>query len=257
MGSRHGEWSALGALGWWAPGAEAAFSPAVQRTVLEDGELLLHRLREIRQVSGPLTVLATVPPCPALGPIRFLTGHLFRGGGDLSTDPELSEGWGEDPSSTRCSSALGLPRVPPGCVWRGLALCPPALSAAPPLQTSLRQMSQTRFYVAEHRAVVPHVSLFVGGLPPGLSHQEYGSLLDEAVATKGVTTWTGLGLLAPGPQVQGGSPSEQAVGAAGQGRALLPFLPRLLPLSRWFPTQWVSSAPGCRLGQPPEGLLAG
>ncbi|XP_024907617.1 diacylglycerol kinase theta [Pteropus alecto] len=51
-------------------------------------------------------------------------------------------------------------------------------------QTSLRQMSQTRFYVAEHRAVVPHVSLFVGGLPPGLSHQEYGSLLDEAVATK-------------------------------------------------------------------------
>ncbi|XP_039694296.1 diacylglycerol kinase theta isoform X2 [Pteropus medius] len=71
----------------------------VQRTVLEDGELLLHRLREIRQ-------------------------------------------------------------------------------------TSLRQMSQTRFYVAEHRAVVPHVSLFVGGLPPGLSHQEYGSLLDEAVATK-------------------------------------------------------------------------
>ncbi|XP_041608192.1 diacylglycerol kinase theta isoform X4 [Vulpes lagopus] len=51
-------------------------------------------------------------------------------------------------------------------------------------QTSLRQMSQTRFYVAENRVVAPHVSLFVGGLPPGLSAQEYASLLDEAVATK-------------------------------------------------------------------------
>lgn len=61
-------------------------------------------------------------------------------------------------------------------------------------------MNQTRFYVAESRAVVPRVSLFVGGLPPGLSPQEYGSLLDEAVATKGVPTWAGLGLLAAGPQ---------------------------------------------------------
>lgn len=52
---------------------------------------------------------------------------------------------------------------------------------------SLRQMSQTRFYVAESKAVAPRVSLFVGGLPPGLSRLEYGSLLDEAVATKGVT----------------------------------------------------------------------
>ncbi|XP_044623967.2 diacylglycerol kinase theta isoform X3 [Equus asinus] len=51
-------------------------------------------------------------------------------------------------------------------------------------QTSLRQMSQTRFYVVEGRALAPHVSLFVGGLPPGLSPQEYSSLLDEAVATK-------------------------------------------------------------------------
>lgn len=73
MGSRHGECSAVGAPGWRAPGAQAAFSPAVQRTVLEDGELLLHRLRDIRQVSGPLTVLATVPPRPALGPVRFLS----------------------------------------------------------------------------------------------------------------------------------------------------------------------------------------
>ncbi|KAK2499459.1 LOW QUALITY PROTEIN: hypothetical protein MC885_006166, partial [Smutsia gigantea] len=51
-------------------------------------------------------------------------------------------------------------------------------------QTSLWQMSQTRFYVAESRVVTPRVSLFVAGLPPGLSSQEYSSLLDEAVATK-------------------------------------------------------------------------
>ncbi|XP_027453533.1 diacylglycerol kinase theta isoform X1 [Zalophus californianus] len=51
-------------------------------------------------------------------------------------------------------------------------------------QTSLRQMTQVRFYVAESRVVVPHVSLYVAGLPPGLSAQEYGSLLEEAVATK-------------------------------------------------------------------------
>ncbi|KAM9238162.1 diacylglycerol kinase theta isoform 1-T1 [Dugong dugon] len=51
-------------------------------------------------------------------------------------------------------------------------------------QASLRQMSQTRFYVAESQAVVPHVSLFIGGLPPGLASQEYGPLLQEAVGTK-------------------------------------------------------------------------
>ncbi|XP_073094008.1 diacylglycerol kinase theta isoform X3 [Manis javanica] len=51
-------------------------------------------------------------------------------------------------------------------------------------QTSLWQMSQTRFYVAESRVVAPRISLFVAGLPPGLSSQEYSSLLDEAVATK-------------------------------------------------------------------------
>ncbi|XP_045690128.1 diacylglycerol kinase theta [Phyllostomus hastatus] len=51
-------------------------------------------------------------------------------------------------------------------------------------QTSLRQMSQTRFYLAESRPVAPRVSLFIGGLPPGLPLQEYSSLLDEAVATK-------------------------------------------------------------------------
>ncbi|XP_054437825.1 diacylglycerol kinase theta [Pteronotus mesoamericanus] len=51
-------------------------------------------------------------------------------------------------------------------------------------QTSLRQMNQTRFYLAESRPVVPRVSLFIGGLPPGLSTPEYGSLLDETLATK-------------------------------------------------------------------------
>ncbi|XP_007953967.1 diacylglycerol kinase theta [Orycteropus afer afer] len=51
-------------------------------------------------------------------------------------------------------------------------------------QTSLRQMSQTRFYVVESRSVVPRVSLFVGGLPSGLAPQEYGPLLQEAVGTK-------------------------------------------------------------------------
>ncbi|XP_004617498.2 diacylglycerol kinase theta [Sorex araneus] len=51
-------------------------------------------------------------------------------------------------------------------------------------QTSLRQMNQVRFYVAESRAVAPRVSLFVGGLPCSLSPQEYRDLLDEALATK-------------------------------------------------------------------------
>uniref|UniRef100_A0A8C2N3L7 Diacylglycerol kinase n=1 Tax=Cricetulus griseus TaxID=10029 RepID=A0A8C2N3L7_CRIGR len=54
-------------------------------------------------------------------------------------------------------------------------------------QTSVRQVSQTRFYVAESRAMATHVSLFVGGLPPGLSPQDYSNLLHEAMATKGVT----------------------------------------------------------------------
>ncbi|XP_034364331.1 diacylglycerol kinase theta isoform X2 [Arvicanthis niloticus] len=51
-------------------------------------------------------------------------------------------------------------------------------------QTSVRQVNQTRFYVAETRAVAPRVSLFVGGLPPGLSSQDYSNLLHEAMATK-------------------------------------------------------------------------
>ncbi|XP_032109767.1 diacylglycerol kinase theta isoform X1 [Sapajus apella] len=51
-------------------------------------------------------------------------------------------------------------------------------------QVSVRQLSQTRFYVAESRNVAPHISLFVGGLPPGLAPEEYSSLLLEAVAVE-------------------------------------------------------------------------
>ncbi|XP_073898882.1 diacylglycerol kinase theta isoform X3 [Castor canadensis] len=51
-------------------------------------------------------------------------------------------------------------------------------------QTSVRQVSQTRFYVTESRTVAPHISLLVGGLPPGLSPQEYRNLLHEAMAIK-------------------------------------------------------------------------
>jgi len=67
---------------------------------------------------------------------------------------------------------------------------PGAPLSVPSLQTSLRQMSQTRFYVAESRVPAPRVSLFVGGLPPGLSPQEYRRLLDEAVTSKGAPAWT-------------------------------------------------------------------
>lgn len=122
-----------------------------------------------------------------------------------------------------------------GGAWR----CDPAaLSAAPPPQASLWQMGQTRFYVAERRAAVPRVSLFVGGLPPGLSHPEYGSLLDEAVATKGVTTWAGPGLLAPGRGGQGGGPQSGLWGLPGRAGSSCP-LPHCCRV--------------CRAGSPPGG----
>ncbi|XP_010343465.3 diacylglycerol kinase theta isoform X2 [Saimiri boliviensis] len=54
-------------------------------------------------------------------------------------------------------------------------------------QVSVRQLSQTRFYVAESRNVAAHISLFVGGLPPGLAPEEYSSLLLEAVAAEATT----------------------------------------------------------------------
>ncbi|XP_049645659.1 diacylglycerol kinase theta isoform X3 [Suncus etruscus] len=51
-------------------------------------------------------------------------------------------------------------------------------------QASLHQMNQVRFYVADSRTTAPRVSLFVGGLPCGLSLLEYRNLLEEALATK-------------------------------------------------------------------------
>ncbi|XP_076992291.1 diacylglycerol kinase theta isoform X2 [Tamandua tetradactyla] len=51
-------------------------------------------------------------------------------------------------------------------------------------QTSVRQVSQTRFYVEERRPDTPHVSLFLSGLPPGLQPHEYSNLLRGAMATK-------------------------------------------------------------------------
>lgn len=82
------------------------------------------------------------------------------------------------------------------------------------LQTSVRQVSQMRFYVTERRAMTPHVSLFVGGLPPGLSPQDYGNLLHEAMATKGVTLgYPGLWL---------GEGPDWAMGLWWQAYVLLP-----------------------------------
>lgn len=93
------------------------------------------------------------------------------------------------PFPSCCGSAWGAFLDEGGGAGRCGALpeCSAQCSASP--QTSLRQMTQVRFYVAESRVVVPHVSLYVAGLPPGLSAQEYGSLLEEAAATKGVTAW--------------------------------------------------------------------
>lgn len=85
---------------------------------------------------------------------------------------------------------------------------PGALLSVPSLQMSLRQMSQTRFYVAESRALAPRVSLFVGGLPPGLSPQEYRSLLDEAVASKGAPAWTVTPWAGGSPGPVGGADQE-------------------------------------------------
>lgn len=182
---------------------------AVQRTVLADEEPLLDRLREIRQVSGcghwplgngwPLAMASTLSR-GSLSALRT-QGHA---GGQLSV-PASSASPSQVPRVSFLSSpfpswrpsAWGVfpsaPLVDGG--WGGPS--PSSLLGVPPsLQTSLRQMSQTRFYVAESRVVAPRVSLFVGGLPPGRSPQEYSSLLDEAVASKGETAWAGPGRLA-------------------------------------------------------------
>ena len=86
-------------------------------------------------------------------------------------------------------------------------------------------MSQTRFYVAESRVLAPRVSLFVGGLPPGRSPQEYSSLLDEAVASKGATAWAGPGAWPGGGQ--GGRPEGGCAGWAAWSPGCVPLLPRV------------------------------
>ncbi|XP_068927793.1 diacylglycerol kinase theta [Petaurus breviceps papuanus] len=51
-------------------------------------------------------------------------------------------------------------------------------------KTSIRQMNQTRFYVVENSDATTQVSLFVGGLPPQLSEEEYTHILKEDLAIK-------------------------------------------------------------------------
>ncbi|KAK2115174.1 hypothetical protein P7K49_005800 [Saguinus oedipus] len=130
-----------------------------QRTVLAEEQPLLTRLQDIRQVSE----------CGCRPP-----GN-------------------QQPSAT--ASALQDEEAE---VWCRRSVLPGPASSPLSLQMSVRQLSQTRFYVAESRIVAPHISLFVGGLPPGLAPEEYSSLLLEAVATKGVSSVAGHGLLAGG-----------------------------------------------------------
>uniref|UniRef100_A0A8C6ZG82 Diacylglycerol kinase n=1 Tax=Nothoprocta perdicaria TaxID=30464 RepID=A0A8C6ZG82_NOTPE len=51
-------------------------------------------------------------------------------------------------------------------------------------QTSIRQMNQTRFYVVENSKSVVRVNLFIGGLPPQLSAEEYTKILKDELAIK-------------------------------------------------------------------------
>ncbi|XP_075787409.1 diacylglycerol kinase theta isoform X2 [Pelodiscus sinensis] len=51
-------------------------------------------------------------------------------------------------------------------------------------KTSIRQMNQTRFYMVENNKSVVRVRLFVGGLPPQLSAEEYTNILKEELAIK-------------------------------------------------------------------------
>uniref|UniRef100_A0A8C3RZU6 Diacylglycerol kinase n=1 Tax=Chelydra serpentina TaxID=8475 RepID=A0A8C3RZU6_CHESE len=50
--------------------------------------------------------------------------------------------------------------------------------------TSIRQMNQTRFYIVENNKSVVRVNLFVGGLPPQLSAEEYTNILKDDLAIK-------------------------------------------------------------------------
>lgn len=45
-------------------------------------------------------------------------------------------------------------------------------------------MNQTRFYIAENNKSIVRVNLFVGGLPPQLSREEYTNILKAELAIK-------------------------------------------------------------------------
>uniref|UniRef100_A0A8B9I404 Diacylglycerol kinase n=1 Tax=Anser brachyrhynchus TaxID=132585 RepID=A0A8B9I404_9AVES len=51
-------------------------------------------------------------------------------------------------------------------------------------KTSIRQMNQTRFYVVENSKSIVRVNLFIGGLPPQLSPEEYTNILKDELAIK-------------------------------------------------------------------------
>ncbi|XP_019726948.1 diacylglycerol kinase theta [Hippocampus comes] len=51
-------------------------------------------------------------------------------------------------------------------------------------KTSLWQMNQTRFYVAERRSQTVQVSLLIGGMPPLLSKEQYWKLVQEQLSAK-------------------------------------------------------------------------
>ncbi|XP_019410758.1 PREDICTED: diacylglycerol kinase theta [Crocodylus porosus] len=51
-------------------------------------------------------------------------------------------------------------------------------------KTSIRQMNQTRFYIVQNNKSVVRVNLFVGGLPPQLSAEDYTNILKEELAIK-------------------------------------------------------------------------
>uniref|UniRef100_A0A8C6JPW5 Diacylglycerol kinase n=1 Tax=Melopsittacus undulatus TaxID=13146 RepID=A0A8C6JPW5_MELUD len=51
-------------------------------------------------------------------------------------------------------------------------------------KTSIRQMNQTRFYIAENNKSIVRVNLLVGGLPPQLSREEYTNILKAELAIK-------------------------------------------------------------------------
>ncbi|XP_075595483.1 diacylglycerol kinase theta isoform X3 [Balearica regulorum gibbericeps] len=51
-------------------------------------------------------------------------------------------------------------------------------------KTSIRQMNQTRFYIVENSKSIVRVNLFVSGLPPQLSPEEYTNILKDELAIK-------------------------------------------------------------------------